>query len=58
MGQEQRTIVLPLTTLVWAVLQIPVPMSEESWQLLLAILGAMKPGLVRAEERQEATHGR
>lgn len=45
-GRQIRTISLPLSATEWATLQAPVPMTEESWNLMKKVLDAMKPGLV------------
>jgi len=37
---------LPLTQDKRAILQLPVPMDEELWGRMMAILDAMKPGII------------
>lgn len=44
----QRVLHLPLPGSDWAVLHVPYPMTEEAWQQMLAVLQAMKPGVVVA----------
>lgn len=45
-GSSTRTINLPIGD-EWATLEIPYPLSEEAWDLMMSMLTAMKPGLVR-----------
>lgn len=42
-----RVVTLPLSGDAWAALQVPVPMSEEDWEQMLAVLSAMKRGIVK-----------
>ncbi len=41
-----RSVQVPLSATAWATVQAPFPISEEAWTQLLAVLNAMKPGLV------------
>ena len=43
---ETRTVAIPLLRSDWATLQIPVRMAEDEWNQMMAVLTAMKPGLV------------
>jgi hypothetical protein len=43
---EARAVQLPLGGGKWATLHASFPVSEHDWDLMLAVLGAMKPGLV------------
>jgi len=46
-GERQRRVLqLPLGDGAWAVLDAVWPMTEEDWRLMMAVLAAMKPGLV------------
>lgn len=44
-----REIPLPLASGTWPVLKGNFPMSPEAWEQMIALLQAMKPGLVRSE---------
>jgi hypothetical protein len=44
----ERVLQLPLSGESWAMLQVPVPMTESDWEQMLAVLAAMKPGIVKA----------
>lgn len=48
-----KTVELPLGPDKWARLEGAFPLNEQDWDLMLAILTAMKPGLVSAPERPE-----
>ena len=43
---ETRVLQLPLLGGTWAAVQIPQPMSEPDWDQMMAVLQAMKPGIV------------
>ncbi len=45
-----RTIQVPYSPTGWALVQAPFPISEQAWSQMLAVLAAMKPGLVTAED--------
>jgi hypothetical protein len=42
-----RVVNLPLSGDTWAALQVPVPMTEDDWEQMLAVLNAMKRGIVK-----------
>ena len=44
--KAQQIIRIPLLDHEWMSMQLPVPMSESSWEQMEAVLKAMKPGLV------------
>jgi hypothetical protein len=44
--REQRTVQVTYSPTEWALLQAAFPMSEEDWESMLAVLAAMKRGLV------------
>lgn len=46
---EQRVIQIPVGSNEWVALQLPTPMSEEAWNQMMAVLAAMKPGLIKHE---------
>ena len=48
---QTRTLQLPLTGDSWAAIQIPHPMSEPEWDQMMAVLTAMKPGIVSQGRR-------
>ncbi len=48
-----RVLNLPLSGGTWAALQIPYPMSQEDWDQMLAVLEAMKRGIVRKSDSSE-----
>lgn len=53
---QVRTLQLPLFEGKWAQFQAPFPISEYDWQQMLAVLEAMKPGLViNNSQEQSAT---
>jgi hypothetical protein len=55
-GQERpntRVVNLPLSGDAWAALQVPFPMSEDDWDQMLAVLNAMKRGIVRKRPTAE-----
>jgi hypothetical protein len=47
-GPVQRAIQIPLGT-AWATLQAPFPLTQETWDLMLTVLEAMKPGLIQRD---------
>lgn len=46
-----RAIQLPYSAAKWAVLQAPFPLSPHEWDQMVAVLQAMKPGLVASQEQ-------
>jgi hypothetical protein len=48
--RAQRTVQVPYSPGEWALLQAAFPMSSAAWDQMIAVLNAMKPGLVAAEE--------
>lgn len=44
--RDTRTVQVTYSPSEWALLQAPFPMSEENWDAMIAVLGAMKRGLV------------
>jgi len=44
---QPRTIQVPYSPSEWALVQAPFPMTESAWTQMLAVLAAMKPGLVQ-----------
>ena len=44
---KPRAVQLPLSHGEWAILQAAFPVNEEAWNQMLAVLQAMKPGLVK-----------
>jgi hypothetical protein len=44
--QAARTVQVPYSPTGWALLQAPFPMTEAAWKQMIAVLEAMKPGLV------------
>lgn len=47
-----RAIQLPLARPEWATLQVPYPLNEADWAMMMALLTAMKPALVPPVEQQ------
>lgn len=43
---QVRSVQVPLSASAWATLQAPFPLTEDAWDQMLAVLQAMKPGLV------------
>jgi len=41
-----RSVQVPLSATAWATVQAPFPLTEDAWTQMLAVLSAMKPGLV------------
>lgn len=41
-----RSVQVPLSATAWATVQAPFPITEEAWAQMIAVLNAMKPGLV------------
>lgn len=52
------TIQLPYSPAGWATLEVPFPLDEADWGRLLAILEAMKPGLVAQARDERETDAR
>ena len=52
-GGTPRVVNLPLSPVKWAVLQVPAEMGETDWSQLLAVLNAMKPGIVTKEATKQ-----
>jgi hypothetical protein len=54
-----RTVVLPLQGATWAEIRGPFPISGVEWDLMVAVLNAMKPALTRSEvdEREGRSEG-
>lgn len=46
-----RSVQIPYTHKSWAKLEAPFPMSEDDWNQMMAVLAAMKPGLVSPREK-------
>jgi hypothetical protein len=54
---QPRTVAavpLPLSPHAWATLTAALPLTEEEWDRLMAVLAAMRPGLVLATEGEAA----
>lgn len=49
-GRETRTVQVPYSPSEWALVQAPFPMTEAAWNQMIAVLTAMKPGLVSPED--------
>lgn len=49
-SSKQRLVTLPFSLTGWAWLQADFPLSEEEWDQMMAVLIAMKPGLVAPTE--------
>jgi hypothetical protein len=47
-----KTVRIPLLNGLWAYVQLPDPMTQEDWDLMLSILDAMKPGIVSPAESE------
>ena len=54
--RDQRILQIPLGGNEWVAIQISTPITEAAWAQMLAVLEAMKPGLIEPAnvERQEA----
>lgn len=52
-GLTTRSVQLPLSATTWATLTAPFPMTEQLWNQMLAILGAMKPALVEDKTTEQ-----
>ena len=54
--RDQRILQIPLGGNEWVAIQISTPITESAWAQMLAVLEAMKPGLIEPAnvERQEA----
>ena len=48
--QDRQELRIPIRPHVDAVLYVPFPMTSADWDQFMAVLAAMKPGLVRDEE--------
>jgi hypothetical protein len=46
-------LILPLSPGSWVTLSVPPVMTEREWDLMMTILTAMKPGLVKSEREEE-----
>ena len=44
--RKTRTVQVPYSPSEWALVQAPFPMTEAAWDQMIAVLNAMKPGLV------------
>ena len=44
--KQSRIVQLPLAGDIWAAIQVPHPMTEDEWEQMMAVLQAMKPGIV------------
>jgi hypothetical protein len=49
-ARNQRTIQVPYSPTEWALVQASFPMTETEWQQMIAVLEAMKLGLVAPPE--------
>jgi hypothetical protein len=49
--QQERTVQVPYSPGEWALVQAAFPLTEAAWTQMIAVLEAMKPGLVVADER-------
>lgn len=49
-GRTARTVQVPYSPTEWALVQAPFPMTEPAWNQMIAVLNAMKPGLVVAPD--------
>lgn len=47
---QTRILQLPLLGDAWAAMQVPQPMSESEWNQMMAVLNAMKPGIVSSTQ--------
>lgn len=54
--QEQRIIQIPVGSNQWVALQLPVPMPERAWNQMVAVLTAMKPGLIERDQPRPVEH--
>jgi hypothetical protein len=52
--RPMRIMALPLSPHAWATLTVALPLTEEEWDRLMAVLAAMRPGLVLATEGEAA----
>lgn len=53
-AQATRSVQVPLSATTWATVQAPFPITEAAWNQMLAVLNAMKPGLVASGDRSTA----
>jgi hypothetical protein len=53
---QAKMVQLPLASGKWATLQAPFPFTEQDWDLMLAVLQAMKPGLVSEPQEESSEH--
>lgn len=49
-----KQVQIPLTGTTWAILQVPVPMSEENWRELLDFLKLMKKPITGSASNTQA----
>ena len=47
-----KAIPLPISSAEWPTLYAPIPMSETAWKEMMALLEAVKAGLVKAPQGQ------
>lgn len=57
-GTSLRSVQVPISATTWATLQAPFPLTEDAWKQLLAVLQAMKPGLVAKASDDDASSSR
>lgn len=48
-----KPIEIPITTTPWPILTVEFPMSEDKWSQMMAMLAAMKPAIVEANDENE-----
>lgn len=48
-GGQVREVPIPIQGSAWPALKATFPMTEEAWTQMIAVLNAMKPGLVEAK---------
>ena len=48
-----RDLFIPIQGYAWPLLRIAFPMTEDAWMQMMAVLIAMKPGLVEEKEGME-----
>jgi hypothetical protein len=53
----ERQLIIPIRPGVAAEMTVPFPMTPADWDQMLAVLGAMKPGLVKDEDLPALTAG-
>ncbi len=47
---QVREVPIPIQGTAWPALKAAFPLSEEAWAQMLAVLAAMKPGLVESKD--------